>query len=110
MKLRFESSGAGLRWRDVALSRTRFMLRRLAWYVSRARIRLGRLGDKGGYQRCEVEVIPRGSRRVVVVTVARGPGEALDAAIGRAARRVALEATVRHARSPYPRPALAFRR
>ena len=110
MKLRFESSGAGLRWRDVALARTRFVLRRLAWYVSHARIRLGRLGDKDGYQRCEVEVIPRGSRRVVVVTVARRASEAIDAAIGRAARRVALEASMRRPRPVFRRPAIGWRR
>ena len=72
--------------RALAVRRVRFALRRLAWLVPRARIRLSAVsGARGGVDtRCQVELISDGRAPVVVTSMARHWHVALQSAVSRA--------------------------
>lgn len=84
--------------RSVAENRLRFVLRRLAWRVPRAKVRLDDTnGPRGGIDKeVRVELQMIGSEPVVVSARSRDWRGALDAALARAAQR--LLRTVRRAR------------
>jgi len=89
MQVLFEArdpEGAPLR--DVAIRRARFVMRRLAWLVPRARICLSDdNGPRGGVdKRCQIELSTAQGGPLVVTTVARDWRTALDGALARAAR------------------------
>ncbi|WP_018410550.1 hypothetical protein [Methyloversatilis thermotolerans] len=86
--------------RSVAESRLRFALRRLAWLVPRARLRLSDTnGPRGGVDKqVQVELQLIGNQPVVVKATAREWRVALDEALGRAVR--VLVRTIRRAREP----------
>ncbi len=90
--------------RDLAVRRARFVMRRLAWKVPRARICLSDdNGPRGGVdKRCQVALNTNDGEALVVTTVARDWRTALDAALARA-----LRAVVRRLRrsQQLPRPA-----
>ena len=111
MQVLFESRDPeGARLRDLSVRRARFVMRRLAWLVPHATVRLsddhGRRGaiDK----RCRVELSTHSLGTVVITAVARDWRSALDAALARAAR--VLVRAWRRGRDPgrTPRPLLAF--
>jgi hypothetical protein len=75
-------------FRELAERRTRFVMRRLAWMVSRAEVQLSDAnGPRGGIdKRCQV-MLKAGNRNVLVVRSRAGDWRtALDTALGRAAR------------------------
>ena len=74
--------------RDLTQRRLRFVLRRLAWLVPQATVRLTDVnGPRGGVdKRCQVELRTDGAGSVVVSSVANDWRTALDAALARAAR------------------------
>ena len=74
--------------RDLTQCRLRFVLRRLAWLVPQATVRLTDVnGPRGGVdKRCQVELETVGRGRVVVASVAADWRAALDTALARAAR------------------------
>jgi len=74
--------------RDLTERRVRFVLRRLAWLVPRAEVRMSDLnGPRGGVdKRCQVELHTDGAGSVVVASVASDWRTALDDALARAAR------------------------
>lgn len=89
MQVIFETrdpQAAGLR--QLAVTRLRFVLRRVRWLVPRATLRLSDLnGPRGGVdKRCQVELDTDGNRKVVIQAVARDWRSAIDSALGRAAR------------------------
>lgn len=86
--------------RSVAENRLRFVLRRLAWRVPRARVHLDDTnGPRGGIDKeVRVELQMIGSAPVVVSARSRDWRGALDAALARAVQR--LVRTVRRARQP----------
>jgi hypothetical protein len=73
--------------RELADRRARFVMRRLTWLVSRARIQLSDLnGPRGGLdKRCRVELKTQGSGSVVIISIARDWRKAIDEALARAA-------------------------
>ena len=77
-----------LQLRDLAVSRLRFVMRRLAWLVPRAHIQLVDVnGPRGGVdKRCQVELKTEQGRIVVVTAMAQDWRSALDDALARAAR------------------------
>lgn len=74
--------------RDLTERRVRFVLRRLAWLVPRAEVRMSDVnGPRGGVdKRCQVELHTDGAGSVVVASVASDWRTALDDALARAAR------------------------
>ena len=89
MKVLFESRDPqGAQWREVAVRRLRFVLRRLTWLVPRARVRLSDVnGPRGGVDKqCRVELRTDSAGTVVVTAVARDWQAALDTALARSAR------------------------
>ena len=74
--------------RELAERRVRFVMRRLAWLVPRARVQLSDVnGPRGGVdKRCQVELKTDGAGSIVITSVARDWRSALDAALARAAR------------------------
>jgi putative sigma-54 modulation protein len=76
--------------RSVAENRLRFVLRRLAWLVPRARLRLSDAnGPRGGVDKqVQVELQLIGVRPVIVSATSRDWRAAIDTAVGRAARRM----------------------
>lgn len=78
----------GAQLRPFAERRVRFVMRRLAWLVPRAKVQLSDLnGPRGGVdKRCQVELKTDRNGTVVVTSVARDWRTALDSALGRAAR------------------------
>ncbi len=80
----------GAPMRDLAIRRARFVMRRLAWLVPRARICLSDdNGPRGGVdKRCQVELSTQHGGVLVVTTVARDWRTAIDGALARAARAV----------------------
>lgn len=117
MQVLFESShpeGAPLR--DLVVHRVRFVMRRLAWGVPRARVRLSDdNGPRGGVdKRCLVELSTTHAGTLVFTTVARDWRTALDHALARAARVVVRRLRRRRAHQPAgaawqpaPRPSAA---
>ena len=72
---------------ELAERRVRFVMRRLAWLVPRARVQLSDAnGPRGGVdKRCRVELKTDGAGSIVVTSVARDWRSALDTALARAA-------------------------
>lgn len=89
MQMQFESRDPdGERWRDVALRRLRFVTRRLAWLLQKARLTLVDInGPRGGVDKqCTVDLKTDGHGDVRVVAVARDWRTAIDRALARAAQ------------------------
>ena len=89
MQVVFESRDPeGARLRELAVQRARFVMRRLAWLVPRAKVQLSDVnGPRGGIdKRCQVELRTDGAGSVVVASVASDWRTALDNALARAAR------------------------
>ena len=74
--------------RELAVQRVRFAMRRLAWWVPRARLMLSDInGPRGGVdKRCQLELRTDGERTVVITAVARDWRSAIDNALSRAVR------------------------
>lgn len=91
-------SAEGSALRSVAENRLRFVLRRLAWQIPKARLRLSDInGPRGGEDKeVQVELQLAGAPPVVVSAKSRDWRAALDAALARASQR--LVRTVRRAR------------
>ncbi len=75
---------------DLTQRRTRFVLRRLAWLVPYATVRMSDVnGPRGGIDKqCQVELKTDVAGSVVVTSVASDWRSALDKALARAARFV----------------------
>lgn len=89
MQVLFESRDPeGVRLRRLATTRVRFVMRRLAWMVPRARVELTDInGPRGGVdKRCRVELRTDGAGTLVVTSLARDWRVALNTALARAAR------------------------
>jgi ribosome-associated translation inhibitor RaiA len=89
MQVLFESRDPqGAQWRELAVRRLRFVLRRLAWLVPRARVQLSDVnGPRGGVDKqCRVELKTANAGTVVVTAMARDWHAALDTALARSAR------------------------
>ena len=89
MQVLFESRDShGAEWREVAVRRLRFVLRRLSWLVPRARVQLFDVnGPRGGVDKqCRVELKTASAGTVVVTAMARDWQHALDTALARSAR------------------------
>lgn len=89
MQVLFESRDPqGAEWREPAVRRLRFVLRRLTWLVPRARVRLDDVnGPRGGVDKqCRVELKTEQAGTVVITAMARDWHVALDTALARAAR------------------------
>lgn len=89
MQVLFESRDPeGVRLRRLATTRVRFVMRRLAWMVPRARVELADInGPRGGVdKRCRVELRTEGAGTLVVTSLARDWRVALNTALARAAR------------------------
>ncbi len=107
MQVLFESRDAeAARLRELAVQRVRFAMRRLAWWVPRARVILADVnGPRGGVdKRCQVELRTDGDRTVVITAMARDWRSALDNALARASR--ALVRLLRRGQRSSARPAL----
>jgi hypothetical protein len=111
MQVIFESrapDGEGLR--DLAERRLRFVMRRLAWLVPRARVQLSDInGPRGGIdKRVQVELKTDHAGTVVITSIGRDWRHALDTALARAAR-VLVRAWQRDRAPSRPRaPRVAF--
>jgi len=72
----------------LAVRRVRFVMRRLTWLVSRAKVQLSDVnGPRGGVdKRCQVELNTDSSGTAVITSMARDWRSALEAALDRAAR------------------------
>lgn len=98
----------GAQWREVAVRRLRFVMRRLAWLVPRARLQLSDVnGPRGGVdKRCQLELQTEGGGTLVVTAMGSDWRGALDAALARAAqalrRRAGRHRSRRSARGPLP--------
>ena len=89
MQVLFESRDPdGAQWREVAVRRLRFVLRRLTWLVPRARVQLSDVnGPRGGVDKqCRVELKTASAGTVVITSMARDWHAALDTALARSAR------------------------
>ena len=87
MQVKFESNDPeGAELRDVSLSRTQFVMRRMAWLVSHAKINLADInGPHGGVdKRCRVEFKTHAAGTVVVTSMAADWRSALEQALARA--------------------------
>ncbi len=88
MHVVFESNDPeGAELREVAVSRLRFVMRRLGWLVPRATVHLSDVnGPRGGVdKRCQVEIRTSNNGHVVITAMARDWRGALDSALARAA-------------------------
>ncbi len=86
MQIKFESNDPeGAQLRDVSLSRTQFVMRRMAWLVSHAKVNLADInGPQGGVdKRCRVE-FKTAAGTVVVTSLATDWRSALEQALTRA--------------------------
>jgi len=91
MQVIFESHDPeGRQYHAIAERRARFVMRRLAWLVPQAKVRLSDVnGPRGGVdKRCQVEFKTPGSGIVVITALARDWRTALESALARAARLV----------------------
>jgi hypothetical protein len=89
MQVVFESRDPqGDNFRELAVRRLRFVMRRLAWLVPRAKVQLSDVnGPRGGVdKRCQIELKTDGAGSVVITAMARDWRGALEAALGRATR------------------------
>jgi ribosome-associated translation inhibitor RaiA len=111
MQVLFESRDPqGALWREVAVRRLRFVLRRLTWLVPRARVQLSDVnGPRGGVDKqCRVELKTASAGTVVVTAMARDWHAALDTALARSART--LVRVWRRGHSPHHPTRTAFER
>jgi ribosome-associated translation inhibitor RaiA len=78
----------GARLRDFAERRLRFVLRRLAWRVVQAKVRLADVnGERGGIdKRCRIELKTDGKPIVVATSAGADWRAAINAALSRAVR------------------------
>ena len=91
MQVIFESRDPqGAELRDLAVTRLKFVMRRLSSRVPRAKLLLSDVnGPRGGVdKRCQLELSTDGSGTVVITAVARHWRGAIDSALARAARVV----------------------
>lgn len=91
MQVHVESHGGGSpALRGMAVRQVRGVMRRLAWLVPRAHVRLTDVnGPRGGVDKsCRVEFRARGGGAVVVTAIAHDWRAALHAALSRAKRAV----------------------
>ncbi|MDE2082683.1 MAG: HPF/RaiA family ribosome-associated protein [Burkholderiales bacterium] len=89
MQVLFSSrDGDANQFRDQAVRRVRFVMRRLNWLVPRARVQLSDVnGPRGGVdKRCQIHLRTDGRGTVVVTAMARDWRTALDCALSRATR------------------------
>ena len=89
MQVIFESRDArASELRSMAERRVRFVMRRLAWLVPRARVLLSDInGPRGGVdKRCQVELKSDVLGTVVITAVARDWRSAFESALARAAQ------------------------
>ena len=89
MQVIFSSRDGGADdYRDLAVRRVRFVMRRLNWLVSRATVQLSDVnGPRGGVdKRCQIHLRTDGRGTVVVTAMARDWRTALDGALSRASR------------------------
>ncbi|WP_395054679.1 HPF/RaiA family ribosome-associated protein [Polaromonas sp.] len=89
MQIIFESREPWLeQLRGLAVRRVRQATRHLGWLAPRARVRVSDVqGAEGGIdKRCEVELTAEGTGSVVVTSVTRDWGSALQSALARAVR------------------------
>ena len=89
MQVLFKSRDAeAQQLRELAVSRVRFVMRRLGWLVPLARVQLADVnGPRGGVdKRCQIELKTEQGRTVVVTATAQDWRTALDDALSRAAR------------------------
>ena len=95
MQVFFESRDPdGAQWRDIAVRRLRFVVRRVAWLVPRARVQLSDVnGPRGGLdKRCQLELQTETGGTVIVTAMGRNWRNALDAAFARAAHALRRQA------------------
>lgn len=109
MQIIFESRQPWLeQLRGFALRRVRQATRPLGWLAPRARVSLSHVhGAQNGIdKRCEVELTAEGAGTVVMTSIARDWGSALQSALARAVR-----ALLRKLQPPRPRrPTIAHQR
>jgi ribosome-associated translation inhibitor RaiA len=108
MQVLFESRDPdGAQWREAAVRRLRFVMRRLAWLVPRARVLLTDVnGPRGGVDKqCRVELKTANAGTVVVTAMARDWHAALDTALSRSARTLVRVWRRSHAAQRPPRAA-----
>ncbi|GAB3470656.1 HPF/RaiA family ribosome-associated protein [Polaromonas eurypsychrophila] len=89
MQIIFESPEPWLeQLRGLAVRRVRQATRHLGWLAPRARVRVSDVqgADDGIDKRCEVELTAEGAGSVVVTSVTRDWGSALQSALARAVR------------------------
>ncbi len=89
MQVLFEARDPNaVQMREVAVDRVRFSMRRLTWWVPRAKVLLSDVnGPRGGVdKRCQLEFKTEHAGVVVITAVARDWRSALDRALARAAR------------------------
>lgn len=101
MQVFFESRDPdGAQWRDIAVRRLRFAMRRVAGLVPRARLQLSDVnGPRGGVdKRCQLELQTDGGGTVIVSAMARDWRDAIDATLTRAAHALRRRAERRRSR------------
>jgi len=94
MQIIFESREPWLeQLRNLAVRRVRQAMRHLAWLAPRARVRVSDVqgASDGIDKRCEVELTADGAGSVVITSVARDWGSALQSALARAVRALMLK-------------------
>ncbi|MDI1340602.1 HPF/RaiA family ribosome-associated protein [Polaromonas sp.] len=94
MQVIFESRQPWLEeLREFALRRVRQTTRPLGWLAPRARVRLAHVqgAHNGIDKRCEVELTAEGAGTVVITSIARDWGSALQSALARAVRALLLK-------------------
>ena len=94
MQVLFQSRDPeGVLLRKLAVERVRFAMRRLTWLVPRAKILLTDInGPHGGVdKRCQLELKTDTNGTLVVTSIARDWGDALNQALARAARTLVRE-------------------
>ena len=90
MRIRIESSGGDARaLHATAERRLRFALRRLAWLVSCATVRIAGGGAAPAPRRCRVELQTHAGETIAVSAIARDEATALETALARAGRHLA---------------------
>jgi hypothetical protein len=89
MQVQFDSRDPeGAQMREIAIKRMRFVMRRVAWLVPHAKVRLADInGPRGGVDKqVLVELQTAGAGTVVITSVGRDWRTALDKALNRAAK------------------------
>lgn len=89
MQIIFESRDAdGTQLRDLSVERVRFALRRLTYWVPRAKVQFSDVnGPRGGVdKRCQVELKTDNAGTVVITSLARDWRTALDRSLNRATK------------------------